>query len=386
MIVNRGFKVAVCLNNKQTTLFNKSAGCARFACNWGLNRCIDEYNNNKRFITAIELHKEIVQMKKTEEFKWLKEVSKCAPQEALRDLERAFKNFFRSIKSKDGKFRYPKYHSKHSTKQSFRVTGSIKVVGRHIKFPTFGKVKVYEKSYVTEDMDILSATMSRENGHYFITLQCRVIIPEIDHGLNKGQVPGLDLGIKSLIACSNGTIIENPLYLKSLERRLKRIQRRVSRKFDMNKQGNKFIKTKNIVKWQKKLSKVWYRIKCLRNDYIHKATTSLVKTKPEMIVMEDLQVLNMVRNHKLSKSILDSLFGEIYRQLKYKCEWNGIKFYVVDKFYPSSKTCSRCGSIKTYLKLSDRIYRCDKCGLEIDRDFNASLNLRSVGLKQLATV
>ena len=256
MIVNRGFKVAVCLNNKQTTLFNKSAGCARFACNWGLNRCIDEYNNNKRFITAIELHKEIVQMKKTEEFKWLKEVSKCAPQEALRDLEK----------------------------------------------------------------------------------------------------------------------------------RLKLIQRRVSRKFDMNKQGNKFIKTKNIVKWQKKLSKVWYRIKCLRNDYIHKATTSLVKTKPEMIVMEDLQVLNMVRNHKLSKSILDSLFGEIYRQLKYKCEWNGIKFYVADKFYPSSKTCSRCGSIKTDLKLSDRIYRCDKCGLEIDRDFNASLNLRSVGLKQLATV
>ncbi|HNY38238.1 MAG TPA: transposase, partial [Petrotogaceae bacterium] len=167
--------------------------------------------------------------------------------------------------------------------------------------------------------------------------------------------------------------------------KLKRTQRKISKKFQMNKNGNTFVRTKNIEKLQKKLNATWFRIKCLRNDYIHKATSNLVKTKPEMLVVEDLGVSNMVKNHKLAKSIQNAMFGEIYRQLKYKCEWNGIKFVTADRFYPSSKICSKCGNIKEDLTLKDRICVCPHCGNVIDRDLNASINLKNYGKMQLVT-
>ena len=385
MEILRGYKVEVFLNNRQKTLFNKTVGCARFAYNWGLQKCIERYELEGKIYSAIDLHKEIVVMKHTEEYKWLQEVTKCSPQEALRDLEKAYKNFFRSVKNKDGKFKLPTFHSKHSAKQSFRVTGSIHVFDKHIKFPTFGKVKMKETDYIPKDVYILSATMSRENNRYFIALQCSEIKDMSNLGINHGEVIGVDLGIKDLMICSDGTVVENPKFLNKYEKKLKRTQRKISKKFQMNKNGNTFVRTKNIEKLQKKLNATWFRIKCLRNDYIHKATSNLVKTKPEMLVVEDLGVSNMVKNHKLAKSIQNAMFGEIYRQLKYKCEWNGIKFVTADRFYPSSKICSKCGNIKEDLTLKDRIYVCPHCGNVIDRDLNASINLKNYGKMQLVT-
>jgi putative transposase len=385
MEILRGYKVEVFLNNRQKTLFNKTVGCARFAYNWGLQKCKDRYEQDGKIYSAIDLHKEIVVMKHTEEYKWLQEVTKCSPQEALRDLEKAYMNFFRSVKNKDGKFRLPIFHSKHSAKQSFRVTGSIHVFDKHIKFPTFGKVKMKETDYIPKDVYILSATMSRENNRYFIALQCSENKDMSNLGINHGEVIGVDLGIKDLMICSDGTVVENPKFLNKYEKKLKRTQRKISKKFQMNKNGNTFVRTKNIEKLQKKLNATWFRIKCLRNDYIHKATSNLVKTKPEMLVVEDLGVSNMVKNHKLAKSIQNAMFGEIYRQLKYKCEWNGIKFVTADRFYPSSKICSKCGNIKEDLTLKDRIYVCPHCGNVIDRDLNASINLKNYGKMQLVT-
>jgi len=385
MEILRGYKVEVFLNNRQKTLFNKTVGCARFAYNWGLQKCIERYELEGKIYSAIDLHKEIVVMKHTEEYKWLQEVTKCSPQEALRDLEKAYKNFFRSVKNKDGKFKLPTFHSKHSAKQSFRVTGSIHVFDKHIKFPTFGKVRMKESGYIPKDLHILSATMSKENNRYFISIQCSEDKDMSNIEVNRGEVIGVDLGIKDLMICSDGTVIENPKFLNKYEKKLKRTQRKISKKFQMNKNGNTFVKTKNIEKLQKKLNNIWFRIKCLRNDYIHKATSNLVKTKPEMLVVEDLAVSNMIRNHHLAKSIQNAMFGEIYRQLEYKCKWNGIKFVTADKFYPSSKTCSKCGNIKEDLTLKDRTYVCPNCGNVIDRDLNASINLKNYGKTQLVT-
>jgi putative transposase len=386
MEILKGYKVEVSMNNRQKTLFNKTVGCGRFAYNWGLQKCIERYELEGKIYSAIDLHKEIVVMKHTEEYKWLQEVTKCSPQEALRDLEKAYKNFFRSVKNKDGKFRLPTFHSKHSVKQSFRVTGSIHVFDKHIKFPTFGKVRMKEAGYIPKDLHILSATMSKENSKYFISIQCSEDKDMSNIEINHGEVIGIDLGIKDLMICSDGTVIENPKFLNKYEKKLKRTQRKISKKFQMNKNGNTFVRTKNIEKLQKKLNNIWFRIKCLRNDYIHKATSNLVKTKPEMLVAEDLGVSNMIRNHHLAKSIQNAMFGEIYRQLAYKCKWNGIKFVTADKFYPSSKTCSKCGNIKEDLTLKDRIYACPHCGNVIDRDLNASVNLMHYGKMQLVTV
>ena len=386
MEILKGYKVEVSLNNRQKTLFNKTVGCARFAYNWGLQKCKDRYEQDGKIYSAIDLHKEIVQMKHTEEYKWLQEVTKCSPQEALRDLEKAYKNFFRSIKKKDGHFKLPCFKAKHNAKQSFRATGKIHVYSRHIQFPTFGKVKTKETGYIPKDVYILSATMSKENNRYFISLHCKENKDMSNLGINHGEVIGIDLGIKDLMICSDGTVIENPTFLNKYEKKLKRVQRKISKKFLMNKDGNKFVRTKNIEKLQKQVNSIWFRIKCLRNDYIHKATTSLVKTKPEMIVVEDLGVSNMVKNHYLAKSIQNAMFGEIYRQLEYKCKWNGIKFVTADKFYPSSKTCSKCGNIKEDLTLKDRTYVCPNCGNVIDRDLNASNNLMHYGKTQLVTV
>ena len=188
---------------------------------------------------------------------------------------------------------------------------------------------------------------------------------------------GIDLGLKELAICSNGKVYKNinkSYVVRKIEKRLKRLQKQVSRKYEQNKKGKEYVKTKNIIKLEKQIQQVYRRLANIRSNYLHKTTTSIVKTKPYRVVIEDLNVKGMMKNKHLSDAIRKQGFYEFKRQLEYKCKFRGIQLVVADRFYPSSKTCSQCGEIKKDLKLKDRVYKCS-CGLSIDRDLNASINL-----------
>ena len=200
---------------------------------------------------------------------------------------------------------------------------------------------------------------------------------------NTSKIIGIDLGIKSFAVCSDGTIYKNinkTHTVKVLNKKLRRLQRYVSKKYLKNKIGNRFIKTTNIIKLEHKIKLIYRRIKNIRGNYIHQITACLMKTKPSIIVIEDLNVKGMLKNKYLSKAIAEQCFYKFTNTLEYKCEWNNIKLVKADRFYPSSKKCSCCGSIKKGLKLKDRTYKCSSCGLVIDRDFNASINLANYKL------
>ena len=305
---------------------------------------------------------------KKEEFPWLYEVSKCSPQEALRDLDKAYAGFFRKCKSKKSgeKPGFPRFKSKHDSKQSFRLTGSIKVLDEnHIQLPRLGKLKVKEKGYLPSEVKILSATVSCVADRWFVSLQVQEEVPSTSFGISD-LILGVDLGISTLATPSKGDPFQNPKALKNKLEKLQRLSRSLSRK----KKGSN-----NRAKAKKKLAKLHYQISCIRRDAIHQMTTTLVKAKPKAIVVEDLAVPNMLKNKRLSRSLADSSFGEIRRQLEYKCDWEGIELVLADRFFPSSKRCSGCGNIKKELKLSTRTYVCEECGLSLCRDYNAALNL-----------
>ena len=220
------------------------------------------------------------------------------------------------------------------------------------------------------------------NPHVLFNGRCWVLAVGIELPIEEveltNEVIGIDLGIKDLAICSNKMIFKNinkTRVIKALEKKLRRLQRKVSKKYELNKEGRSYIKTSNIIKLEKRIKKLNRKLANIRQDYIHKSTTSIVKTKPCRVVMEDLNVKGMMKNKHLSKVIQQQNLYEFIRQMKYKCEWLGIEFVQVDRFYPSSKTCSCCGNIKRDLKLSERTYICQECGLVIDRDLNASINL-----------
>jgi putative transposase len=358
-----GYKVELDPNNVQATSLLQHAGAARFIYNWGLEQRISLWASEKKSTDAMKQHKELNLLKKSV-FSWLYTVSKAAPQEALRDLDKAFKNFFRRIKQGSAEPGFPKFKSRHTNGNHFRLTGSIKVEGNYIQLPRIGKVKLKETGYIPNGESIKSVSVRQQAGRWYISC---LIEKEIKQYTLTDEVIGVDLGIKTLAVCSDGLIFENPKALNKKEEKLKRVQRELSRR---NKGGM------NRTKSKKKLQKVHKDISNIRNDNLHKVTTAIVRTKPSTIVIEDLAVKNMVKNHKLAKSVSDASFGEFRRQLEYKCTWAGINLVIANRFFPSSKMCSGCGQINDSLKLSDRVYSCD-CGISLDRDLNASYNLRN---------
>jgi putative transposase len=368
MVINKSYKVELDPNNMQRTQLARSAGCARFAYNWGLARRIELYKNEKKSTTAVNQHKELCALKKTE-YPWMYDVSKCAPQEALRDLDRAYKNFFGRCK-KGGKPGFPKFKSKHRSKNSFRIsTGSIYVTKSSVTLPRIpGILRLKEKGYIpVEGVKYNSFTVSEEAGRWFLSISCEVVIEE--PSAPPEAVHGVDLGVKTLAVVSDGTTYHNLKSYKRLERYLNRAQRERCRR----KKGSS-----NRLKSIKRLQKIHYKVRNVRKDSLHKMTSDLVKTKPGLIVLEDLSVKNMLKNHKLAKSLSDASFSEVRRQLEYKAWWYGSEVMFVDRFFPSSKLCSSCGALKEDLTLGDRVYRCD-CGLVLDRDLNAALNLKRYG-------
>lgn len=355
MLIRRGYKTELNPNEVQRTALLQHAGTARFAFNWGLARRQEEYKATGETLNAIALHRELNGLKKTD-FPWMYESSKCAPQEALRDLDNAFKRFFK------GQGKYPRFKSKKRGIGSFTLTGAIRVLDDRIQLPRIGAVRLKERAYIPTDAHILGVTVSEKAGRWFVSVQ---VEEEHEVPINTGPVAGVDLGIKNLAAVSDGTVFQNPKSLSRFQRKLKRQQREVSRKQKGSNNRRKAVR---------RLARIHAKIGNIRKDAIHKATTELARTK-SVIVVEDLNVQGMMKNHNLAGSIMDAAWSEFRRQLEYKAAWYGSRVVVADGFYPSSKTCSVCGYVKSELSLSERVFKCEVCHSETDRDLNAAIGL-----------
>ena len=367
MKINRAYKTELKLNNQEKSLMLQYCGLARFTFNWALAKRIEEYKLTGKSSNAISQHRELNQLKQTD-LVWMYDYAKSCPQNELRNLDRAFSNFFRRVKlNKKGKKGFPKFKSRKKDKLSFRLDGRIRIESNRIKLPKIGWLNFYEKNYIpTENIKILSATISKHSNKWFVSINVEEEI--IDPIINSNESIGVDLGIKTLAVCSNGEIFENPKALRNNLKKLKRIQR----KFSKQKLGSK-----NKEKTKIKLQKLHYHIAEIRKDAINKLTSSLVKNKPNKIVIEDLNVSGMLKNRKLSRAISDLGMFEIRRQLDYKCKWNGINLIIADRFFSSSKLCSNCGYKNTELTLSDREWECPECRIKHDRDINAAINLKN---------
>jgi len=362
-----GYKTELDLNNVQTTNCIKHAGAARYAFNWGLQQKKTAMNVKDKIPNAIELHKRLNKLKPTE-LPWMYEVSKCSPQEALRNLDRAMTNFFAK------RARFPKFKSRKNGIGGFRLTGTIKVGESHVQLPRLGRLKLKERGYLPTNAKILSATVSERSGRWFVSI---LVEEELEQTSQKDEydVVGVDLGIKTLATVSDGTKHDNPKLLRTKLRKLKRLGRAVSRKIKGSQNRKKAVGH---------LARLYYRISNIRKDVLHKITTILAKTK-RVVGIEDLNVAGMMKNRCLSQAIADLGLGEWRRQLEYKGKWYSCLVIPVDRFFPSSKTCSACGLINDNLTLAVREWTCE-CGVRHDRDENAAKNLEIVAASLSETV
>jgi len=354
-----GFKTQLRLNNQQRTLLAKHAGTARHAWNWGLGltKQILDHNRDTRedkikFPTGIDLHKWLVALVKPV-CPWYYQVSKCAPQYALRQLAETWKRAFKKT-SKPPRFKRKGWDD------SFTLDGAIKLEHNRVRVPVIGWLKTYERlPYAYQPK---SVTISRTADRWFISFKLEI---EPFNTSKTYPVVGVDLGVKALAVLSTGIVVEGAKAYRKYERKLSRMQW-------LNR--HKVKGSNNFKKAQIKIARLHRKIANIRSDTLHKLTTYLAKNHSR-IGIENLNVSGMMANHKLSKAIADMGLGEFKRQLEYKCQLYGSTLIVVDRWYPSTKTCSRCHTVKDSMPLSERVFRCDNCGFECERDFNASINL-----------
>lgn len=385
----KAIKVRLYPTRYQEELMFKSAGVARFSYNWGLAFLNNYYKENNRSLSINELRKEFTKLRNDIEYSWLKEVSSEIPQQALKDLGESFKKFFRKESA------YPKFKKKGKCETSFfHLNNKFVVENNKIKLEKIGYVKMKDEgrlpvgNYKKDKIKVLNPRIKHNGKFWYLSLALEVEDKTKEELINVSV--GVDLGIKDLAIVSN---IDKPFKninkskeVKRLNKKLKRLQRQVSRKYDILKsetyfkKGEKLTKTQNIIKLENKIKLVHKRISDIRLNYIHQTTNTIVKTKPCRVVVEDLNLRGLMKNKHLSKAISEQCLNKFITILEYKCKWNGIEFVKADRFFPSSKMCSCCGTIKKDLKLKDRTYICPKCNLVIDRDKNASINLANYQL------
>lgn len=364
-------KVRLEPNNKQNSKLFQCSGTARFVYNWTLARQEENYKNGGKFISDNDLRKEITQLKKTEQYQWLNSISNNVAKQAVKDACNAYKKFFKKRSNK------PRFKSRRKSKPSFYHDNvKIKVTLTHVQLEKIGKVRLSEDSRIPTGVKYSNPRVSFNGVHWYISV-----------GIESNQKPveltgesiGIDLGIKDLAICSNREEpyknINKTKKIKKIEKKMRRLQRKVSNKYQLNKKGESYVKTSNIIKLEKNIIKLHKSLDNIRTDYRHKVTTEIVKTKPSRIVMESLNVKGMMKNKHLSKAVAKQGFFEFKTMIQYKSEKYGIEFIEADRWYPSSKTCSECGHIKPKLSLSERKFVCECCGAVIDRDKNASTNL-----------
>lgn len=381
----KSIKVMLIPNNKQKTKLIQCFGVSRFAYNWTLGKQQENYKNGGKFISDNELRKEFTKLKKTKEYEWLNQYSNNIPKQAIKDACDSYKRFFK------GYSKFPRFKSKKKSRPSFYVDNiKIKFSDTHVKLEKLSNstkknksklnwVRLAEKNRIPTDCKYINPRVTFDGVNFWISVGIEY---ENNLELPTNEGIGIDLGIKDLAICSDKNIYKNinkTSKVKKIEKKRRRLQRQISRKYELNREGRSYKKTSNIKKLEKELLKVNQRLTNIRHNYLHQTTTEIINRKPIFIVLESLNVVGMMKNKHLAKAIQQQCFYEFYRQIQYKCLWNNIKFIEADRFYPSSKTCSECGSVKKQLKLSEREYICEECGCVIDRDYNASVNLMKYG-------
>lgn len=378
------YKVRLEPNNKQAGKFRQFAGAARFAYNWALEQQDKNHKEGGKFLSDCTLRKQFTLHKQTNT--WLYNISNDVTAQAIIDACLAYQRFFKKQSN------FPKYKSRKKSKISFYQSGfKIKLSETHIKLEKIADskrpnkqklnwIKISEANRIPFVKSYLNPRITFDGMHWYVSVG-------VEHSDDSVRVPtnqgiGIDVGLKELAVCSDNHTYKNinkTDRVRKLEKQKRRKQRQISRKYILNKQGENYVKTKNIEKSELALLKLNHKLTNIRNDYIHKVTTDIVKREPSFIVIEDLKVSGMLKNKHLSKAVQEQSFYKFREILTYKAERAGIKLILADRFYPSSKMCSCCGTIKSDLKLSDRFFKCSSCGLEIDRDLNASLNLCHYG-------
>lgn len=369
MIVQKAIKVQIYPRESDKELLAKHFGVRRFIFNKFLEIRQKEYIENKKTLSYNACSALLTSMKKQPDYLWLNEVNSQSLQSALKDLDIAYDRFFKKIA------KFPKFKSKHDSRQSFKVPQNyvFDEVAQTLKIPKFKKPFKFKGSYTGKLQKINSVTISKNaSGKYFASIQGEF---EIEQKESTGEIIGVDLGIKSLLIDSNGTEIKNERFLKKKLKKLKYLHRQHSRR----KKGSNSRK-----KAQRKLACAYQKVTSQRNNYLHQISSKLINDN-QVIVLEDLAIKNMVKNHCLAQSISDVSWGTLVAMLKYKAAWHNRQIITIDRWYPSSKTCSSCAYLMPSMPLSIREWTCPSCGEHHDRDVNAAKNILRQGLNSLLT-
>jgi putative transposase len=386
MIIHQAYRFALDPAPAQERALQSHAGAARFAWNWALAKRGERYAAEQKWYSAAELHKLWNAEKKADPaLAWWGENSKCAYQEAFRDLDRALRDFVRSRKGERAGRRlgYPRFKKRGKCRDSFRLHGDVlRCAGRTVTLPRLGTIGTHESTRkLSRRLEngtarILSATVSRTAQRWFVSFTCEVDRAVPARHRRPGSAIGIDLGVKSLMSgvddAGNVVVIAGPKPLRASLRKLRRADRAHSRKA---------MGSANRRKHAAALARIHAHVANVRADALHKVTSDLAR-RYETVVIEDLNVAGMARNRRLAQAIADQGFGQARRMLAYKTSWNGGQLTIVDRWFPSSKTCSGCGAVKAKLLLSERTYACTACGLVIDRDENAARNLLNLAASE----
>ena len=389
--LKRAYKVEINPTDEQKSKIHQTIGVSRFVYNFYIAHNKEVYEKEGKFVSGMDFSKWLNNeyIPKNQDMKWIKEVSSKATKQAIMNGDKAFRDFFKKAKG------FPRFKKKKNQDVKAYFPKNNKTdwtIERHrVKIPTLGWVRLKEFGYIPTNSIVKSGTVSQKADRYYVS----ILVEETDIKISNSNIGikifnhnnegiGIDLGIKDFAICSNGNKFKNinkTSTIKKAEKKLKREQRKLSRKYESLKIRNKKEKggnvtRQNIQKQIVKVQKLHQRLTNIRTDYINKIVSSIIKQKPSYITIEDLNVKGMMKNKHLSKAIASQKFFEFKTKLMSKCKQNDVELRIVDRFYPSSKTCSQCGEIKKDLKLSDRVYKCS-CGLVIDRDLNASINLRN---------
>lgn len=394
------YKVKLLPNKKQATKFFQFADSARFAYNWALEQEQTNYKSGGKFLSHYDLRKEFTQFKKNPDIAWLSDVSNNVTKQAIKDACEAYQRFFKGLNG------YPNFKSKRKSHPSFyQDTDKIEFTGTHVKLEKIADstrknrrvknwVRLAEKNRIPIGCKYSNPRITFDGINWWISVGVEenqaVLKPTKSCGV------GIDLGIKDLAICSDGTTYKNinkSSKVEKLEKRLKRQKRKQSRMIENNidhyitdVKGYKhpvwkrpLDECKNFIKQKGEVQRAYKRLSNIRHNYLHQITAEIISREPKFICIEDLNVKGMTKNKHLSKAVQEQGFHEFRRQIEYKANWHNIPVIVADKWYPSSKTCCCCGHIKKDLKLFDRTYICPKCGNKIDRDYQASINLERYG-------